>query len=311
MILKTLVISAALLGLAMGALALRLSQRHAQIAAAFPPIGQFITVDGAKVHYRRTGQGPDIVLIHGASGNLREWEFGLRAALENRFTVTAFDRPGLGHSDAIPQGAHLAAQAAHLRKAAAALGISAPILIGHSYGGSVALAWALQDAPPAMMLISAPSLPWPDPLDPWYRLTNSALGRALAVPLAAALVPQSYVSRATDAVFAPQTAPPAYHTEFGAMLATRAPSLGINTAQVNALYGDITAQMVGYSALNMPIALIHGDSDTIVPLHVHAAKLVDILPNARLTVLNGVGHMPHHAHLDVVVDQLRRILPQP
>lgn len=310
MILKTLVISAAVLGAALGGMMLRLSQRHAQIAAAFPPIGQFITIDGAQLHYRRTGQGPDIVLIHGASGNLREWEFGLRAALENRFTVTAFDRPGHGYSDAIPQGAHLAAQAAHLRKAAAALGITAPILIGHSYGGSVALAWALQNAPPAMMLISAPALPWPGQLDPWYRLTNTALGRALAVPLAAALVPQSYVRRATDAVFAPQIAPPAYQAEFGAMLATRAPSLGNNTGQVNALYADISAQMAGYGALTMPIALIHGDADTIVPLHIHAAKLVDILPNARLTVLAGVGHMPHHAHLDVVLAQLNQILPR-
>ena len=308
MILKTLVISAAILALGLGGLALRLSQRQAQIAAAFPPIGQFITVNGARVHYKTTGSGPNIVLIHGASGNLREWEFGLRAALEKRFTVTAFDRPGLGYSDPIPQGDHLAAQAAHLRKAAAALGIPAPILIGHSYGGSVALAWALQDAPPAMMLISAPSLPWPDPLDPWYRLTNSTLGRALAVPIAAALVPQSYVRRATDAVFAPQSAPPAYHTEFGAMLATRAPSLATNTGQVNALYGDITAQMAGYGALNMPIALIHGDSDTIVPLHVHAAKLVDILPNASLTVLKGVGHMPQHSHLDVILAQLSAVL---
>jgi pimeloyl-ACP methyl ester carboxylesterase len=310
MILKKLAISAAILGLALGGLALRLSQRHAQISAAFPPIGQFITVDGAKVHYRRTGQGPDIVLIHGASGNLREWEFGLRTALEHRFTVTAFDRPGHGYSDAIAQGAHLAAQAAHLRKAAAALGISAPVLMGHSYGGSVALAWALQSPPPAMMLISAPALPWPGRLDPWYRLTQSTLGRALAVPIAAALVPQSYVSRATDAVFAPQIAPPAYHTEFGAMLATRAPSLGANAGQVNALHSDITAQMAGYGGLTMPIALIHGDSDTIVPLHVHAAKLVDILPNARLTVLKGVGHMPHHAHLDVVLAQLDQILPR-
>lgn len=283
--------------------------RREKTDAQFPPIGQFITIDGARVHYKTSGHGPDIVLIHGASGNLREWEFGLRAALEERFTVTAFDRPGHGHSDAIAGGDSLAAQADHLRAACAVLGIRTPVLVGHSYGGSVALAWALQEKPPALLLISAPSLPWPGNLDPWYRVTNSRLGRAIVTNLAAAIVTSAYVRRATNAVFAPQIAPQAYLQEFGAMMAARAYSLAVNTAQVNALLNDIRGQMAGYPALDMPIALIHGDADTIVPLTIHSQKLVQILPNARLTVLHGAGHMPQHAHLDTVLAALSRLLP--
>lgn len=295
---------------ALAALWLHLALRRRRIEARFPPIGQFIQVDGATLHYHRTGHGPDIVLIHGASGNLRDFEFGLRAALQAQYTVTAFDRPGHGYSDAIAQGAHLAAQAAHLRKGAAALGITAPVLMGHSYGGSVALAWALQDAPPAMMLIAAPALPWPGRLDPWYRITNSWLGRALATVLAAAFVPPAYVQRATTRVFAPQSPPAGYVKTFGALLTLRRATLGANTAQVNALLGDISAQMARYSTLDMPIALIHGDSDTIVPLPIHAAKLAPQLPRARLTVLQGAGHMPHHAHLDVILVELAQIHPR-
>ena len=283
--------------------------RREKIDAQVPPIGQFITVDGARVHYKTSGHGPDIVLIHGASGNLREWEFGLRAALEERFTVTAFDRPGHGYSDAIAGGAHLAAQAAHLRAAAQALSIRTPVLVGHSYGGSVSLAWATIEKPRAMVLISAPSLPWPGKLDPWYRVTNSQAMRAWITPIAAALVPDAYVRAATNAVFAPQTAPPDYFDRFGAMLATRAPSLAVNSAQVNALLGDIRSQIAGYPALDMPSALIHGDADTIVPLAIHSQKLVQILPNARLTVLHGAGHMPQHAHLVTVLAALSRLLP--
>ncbi len=283
--------------------------RREKIDTQFPPVGQFITVDGARVHYKTSGHGPDIVLIHGASGNLREWEFGLRAALEERFTVTAFDRPGHGYSDAIAGGAHLAAQAAHLRAAAQALSIRTPVLVGHSYGGSVSLAWATIEKPRAMVLISAPSLPWPGKLDPWYRVTNSQAMRAWITPIAAALVPDAYVRAATNAVFAPQTAPPDYFDRFGAMLATRAPNLAVNSAQVNALLGDIRSQIAGYPALDMPSALIHGDADTIVPLAIHSQKLVQILPNARLTVLHGAGHMPQHAYLETVLAALSRLLP--
>lgn len=301
--------SAAIL-IAIGAgLWLRLWVRRRSIEARFPPIGQFISVDGATVHYKTSGHGPDIVLIHGASGNLREWEFGLRAALEKRFTVTAFDRPGHGYSDAIAGSDHLAAQAEHLRAACAALGIRTPVLAGHSYGGAVALAWALQEKPPALLLISAPSLPWSGKLDPWYRVTHSRLGRAIVPYLAAAIVPTAYVRSATNAVFAPQIAPQAYLQNFGAMLAARAPSLAINTAQVNALLRDIGNQMAGYPALDMPCALIHGDADTIVPLAIHSQKLALILPQARLTVLRGAGHMPQQSHRDTIVAAIAGLLP--
>lgn len=289
--------------------ALRLRLRRKKIEAQFPPLGDFITVNGTQVHYKTSGSGPHIVLIHGASGNLREWEFGLRSALEKSFTVTAFDRAGIGYSGSIANGDHLAAQAAHLQAAAQALGISTPVLIGHSYGGSVALAWALQNPPKAMLLLAAPSLPWPGKLDPWYRLTNSTLGGALAVPLAAALVPLFYVKRATAAVFAPQPVPAAYQAEFGAALTLRSRNLASNAGQVNALKGDLIAQMPGYSALDLPIELIHGESDTIVPLSIHSAPLSKILPNARLTVLANTGHMPHHADPAAVLAAMARLSP--
>ncbi len=309
MILKTLAISLSLFLALFAALWLWLGHRQAQIEARFPPIGQFITVNGAKVHYKTSGQGPEIVLIHGASGNLREWEFGLRAALEKSFRVTTFDRPGHGYSDAIKGGDHLAAQAEHLRAAAQQLGIKTPILVGHSYGGSVSLAWSLIEKPRALVLISAPSLPWPGKLDPWYRLNNSALGQAVLPWLAAAFVPHAYVTAATKAVFAPQRAPDAYIAEFGADLAARAPSLRTNVAQVNALLDDIRSQMAGYPALDMPVELIHGDSDIIVPLDIHAQKLVHILPNAKLTVVHGAGHMPQHQNSAEVLSAIQRLLP--
>lgn len=278
-----------------------------RINRRFRPLGRFITVNGARVHYHQTGSGPDVILLHGASGNLREWEFGLRAALQGSFRVTAIDRPGHGYSDVIAGNAHLSNSAAHLRAAVDALGIKDFILVGHSYGGSVALAWALQAAPRGMMLISAPSLPWPGKLDPWYRMNENPFVSNILVRVAAVLVPMSYINTAVRHVFAPAAVPADYLRRMGLALTLRPRSMRANVAQVNALLGDIRGQMADYHHLNMPIELIHGDRDTIVPAAIHSIPLAGALPHAHLTLINGAGHMPHHSHMDQVIAVLARL----
>jgi pimeloyl-ACP methyl ester carboxylesterase len=283
----------------------RASAREAAADAAFPPTGQFVTVDGLRLHYEMSGSGPDLVMIHGASGSLRDLTFALRDQLTDRYRVTVIDRPGLGHSDPQPE-VSLLAQAQAIKAAVAELGVTDPIVLGQSYGGAVALAWALDGGPRALVLVGSPSLPWPGTLDPWYRVTSSAIGRALAVPLAAAYVPDSYVRSATAAVFAPDPVPPGYDNFLGTPLTLRRGTLAANTAQVNALRAELVTMAPRYPGLTLPVELIHGTEDTIVPLTIHSGPLSELLPNDSLTVIPGAGHMPHHAHADVVIDAIDR-----
>lgn len=283
----------------------RASARDAAAVAAFPPTGAFVTVAGKRLHYETQGSGPDLVMIHGASGSLRDLTFALRDRLTDRFRVTVVDRPGLGHSDPLGETS-LAAQARHIAAGMAALGVSDPMVLGQSYGGSVALAWALDGGPRALVLVGSPSLPWPGKLDPWYRLTSTAPGRALAIPLASAFVPDAYVRSAIGAVFAPDPVPPGYDAWLGAPLTLRRSALAANTAQVNALREELVAMEPRYPTLTLPVEMIHGSGDTIVPLDIHSQPLSQLLPNARLTVIDGAGHMPHHAHADTVIAAIDR-----
>ncbi len=285
----------------------RAKQRAAAVEAAFPPLGQLIDVDGTKVHALTRGTGPDLILIHGASGNIRDL-VPLMDLLSPHYRVTAFDRPGLGWSDPIPDEASLTDQALLLSQAATRLGITDPILLGQSYGGSVALAWALYAPlkPRALVLVSSPSLPWPGKLDPWYQLTATWPGQHIAIPLVAAWVPESYVDKAITGIFTPDAAPPGYLATIGAGLSLRRQTLQTNSDQVNALRDQIVAQSQDYGTLTLPIELIHGDADTIVPLTIHSHPLSQMLPNAHLTVIQGAGHMPHHAHPDVVLAAIAR-----
>jgi pimeloyl-ACP methyl ester carboxylesterase len=308
MSLMRLAVSLALVAIvAAGATVWRAQSREGAAVAASPSEGAFLTVDGLRVHYVMAGAGPDLVLIHGASGSLRDYTFSLIPRLTDTYRVIAFDRPGLGLSDPLPDGdTGLAAQARHLRKAVASLGITRPLVLGQSYGGAVALAWALDDPPAALILVSAPSLPWPGGLDPWYRATNSRIGRAVLVPLAAAWVPMSYVRGAINGVFAPEPTPDGYADHMGVELTARASVLAINSAQVNALRDQLVAMEPRYPTLTLPIEMIHGDADTIVPLDIHSGPLAPRLASAHLTVIPGAGHMPHQIHPDSILAAIAR-----
>lgn len=293
-----------MLGLA-GVTHWRASAREAAAEATYPPTGDFLTVDGRRLHYEIAGSGPDLVLIHGASGSLRDLTFTLRDQLTDRYRVIVVDRPGLGHSEGMDDQS-LKAQARAIKAGVAALGVTDPVVLGQSYGGAVALAWALDGGPRALVLVGSPSLPWPGELDIWYRATSTAVGRAVAVPLASAFVPDGYVRSATAAVFAPDPVPPGYDAFLGTALTLRRETLAANTAQVNALRAELVTMEPRYPALLLPVELIHGSADTVVPLAIHSGPLADLLPNVRLTVIEGAGHMPHHAHAAEVIAAIDR-----
>ena len=311
MTLRKLGVSLGIIAVLIGAfavlVAVRAATREAALIADHPPQGQFITINGARVHYIVAGSGPDLILIHGASGNALDITGPLGKPLASQYRVIAFDRPGLGWSDPIPDDS-LRGQALHLSDAAAALGVTDPVLVGQSYGGSVALAWALnaQIRPRALVLIAAPSLPWPGPLDIWYRLTASRTGAALIVPIATAFVPESYIDRAITGVFAPATVPPGYGDTIEVDLTLRRVTLRANARQVNTLRDQIVAMAADYPKLSLPIEMLHGTADTIVPLTIHSGPFAARLANANLVVIDGAGHMPHYSHTDLVLDAIAR-----
>ncbi len=98
-----------------------------------------LLVHGARLSYRQLGRGPDLVLIHGLAANQAFWSPGLLARLARRFTVTAWDLPGHGYSE-MPRGGYGPAELARLTVALLnGLRIDSARLVGHSYGGVIAL----------------------------------------------------------------------------------------------------------------------------------------------------------------------------
>ena len=310
---KLLIAAAVLLALIAVAAAFVLLKAHRHEANAVrthPPEGQIIVIGPIQVHAVVMGSGPDLVLLHGSSGNTRDFTHSLAGKLAERYRVIVMDRPGHGYTDRMNfTGATITEQAELLSAAAARLGAERPIVLGHSYGGAVALAWAVHrpDNISGLVLLASPSQPWTTPLDRFYRVTSHPVLGRLMVPLITAFTDDARVSQRLDEIFAPQAPPDGYHAHVGAGLTLRRSSLRANALQRANLLREIIALHPLYPSISVPTEIVHGTTDTTVGLKIHAEPLARQIPGARLTVLEGIGHMPQHAAQDQVVDAVRRV----
>jgi len=286
---------------------------EARAEAAFPPEGQIIEVQGTQVHGvvmgPDDGSVPDLVLIHGASGNTRDMTFDLAPRLAADYRVIVLDRPGLGYTDRINRtGATITQQAALLQKAAAQFGAEKPIVLGHSYGGAVALAWAVTqpDHIAALVDLAGAAKPWESGLSAYYRVLSHPVLGPLVIPFITAYVDDTRVEQAVSEIFTPQAPPEGYLDHIGAGLTLRRHSLRANALQRANLLSEIEALHLRYDQIEIPVEIAHGTADTTVGLSIHSRPLAEQVESANLTPLDGIGHMPHHAATAEVIAAIHR-----
>ncbi len=96
-------------------------------------------VNGIHLHYQQFGNGPNLVMIHGLTGNLAIWHLEIVPALMSEYRMTTYDLRGHGYSDVPPTGYTTADHVEDLRQLLDTLGIQRAHIIGHSFGADIAL----------------------------------------------------------------------------------------------------------------------------------------------------------------------------
>jgi pimeloyl-ACP methyl ester carboxylesterase len=282
----------------------------AHLERAHRPAGRFVPVAGGRLHVvdlapARPSDLLPIVLLHGASGNLEDQRLTLGNALAVGRRVILIDRPGHGFSDR-PGGkadASPGRQAALIAQALARLGVGRAVVVGHSWAGALAAALALDfpERVAALVLLAPVTHPWPGGISWYNRLASTPLVGRLFIQACVFPLGSLMIARAVANVFEPQLPPAEYLRRSATRLVLRPKEFLANAQDVAVLKDFVTAQAPRYAAITAPTAIISGDHDATVRLETHARVAARLIPGAKLIVLEGIGHMPHHVAAGSVI----------
>src|SRR5712692_5282414 len=269
---------------------------------------KFVTLDGTRLHFVIKGAGRPVVLIHGNPGSGQDWTrlFGPLAA---NHKAIAFDRPGHGLSR---RPKHIEAtvevQARLLHDALKQLHVERPIVVGHSWGGALALIYAItypkevagvvlvapavyesQDA--VSLLTSVPAVP----------VIGDAVNLVLT-PLFAATFVRSELKKA----FSPDPVPKNY---LRSVLSewTRPKKVKAYSLDEASLNDSLKKFSPRYPEITIPVSILAGDSDLIVPEKENAERLHQALSKSHLVVLPKTGHQIPFTRPQAVLDEIERV----
>lgn len=243
-------------------------------------------------HVQRLGEGPPVALVHGlAIGNLATWFFGVAPLLARRRSVLLYDHRGHGLSASAESGYDLATLSADLGSVLAAVeGFDGPVdLVGHSYGGALALRFAL-DEPGRVRRVVVIDAPLP-PFDP-------AEGAAMNEEVDTARL-QTVMAMARERSSALTAR---VRGRRGARLSDRARHMLDDTTLVQDLLAEPPFEGGDLARVTQPVLCVYGSES---PFRSRADDLDAALPDARVVELEG-GHLlplQHPAEVGRVVEE--------
>ena len=275
-----------------------------------PPTGRFLEVDGVHLHYVERGEGPPVVLLHGNTVTLADFEAsGLIGRLAKNHRVIAFDRPGFGHSNRPRDRLWTPmAQAALFHAALNRLGVEQPVLVGHSMGTMTVLAMALSQPEKVRSLVLLGGYFYPS-----VRV-DALLTAPVALPVVGdvmrytvtALSGRAALKGLVKLMFAPKTTPDYFFAMQSREMMLRPVQLRANAEDAAFMVPAAKSNSQRYHELKMPVTIIAGAEDKVVDVEAHSKRLHDELPQSELRIVPDTGHMVHYVAQDQIAEAVDR-----
>jgi len=282
---------------------------------AYPAQGHMIEVTGAALNVLDIGPrdsgAPPIVMIHGASSNLEAMRHPLGDLLARNHRVILIDRPGHGWStrthlaDSTP-----AIQGKMIEEALDKLGVGKAIFVVHSWAGALGARMALDypERVAGLVMLAPVAYPWRGGVG-WYNkvVTMPVIGPLLAYTIT---LPLGYFLTEPGArgVFLPQVMPDGFVEATATPLLLRPREFLANAWDLVTLKAAVVEQAAHYRDIKAPAVVISGDADKTVWTNIHSRPFVAAVPNAKLIILPGVGHMVAYAAPDLIVHEIDALI---
>lgn len=284
-----------------------------QIEAQFPPVGEFVELAGAKLHYLDVPGGPDkstaVLLVHGASGNLNDQRGAFEEALKSEARMIFVDRPGLGYSQR--GGADTPAeQAKQYKLLLDSLAVEQVVLVGHSLGSASVAAFAVlfPERVKGVLFLAPATHPWPTGVNWYYNVASWPIVGHLFTETILVPVGMASLEQGAKSVFAPDPMPDDYMETSAAALVFRPEVFRNNARDVAGLLEFVKEFSPRYAEIKAPTVIITGNKDDIVLPSIHSVGLERDIEGAELIVLNGVGHKPDYVAREQAVSAIKKML---
>jgi pimeloyl-ACP methyl ester carboxylesterase len=278
------------------------------VTRLIPPRGVFLTVAGERIHVLEAGQGPPLLLIHGLGGQMGNFTHSLVGLLARDRRVVVFDRPGSGHSTrASTADGSIVRQAELVAELIRALELGSVDVVGHSLGGAIALALALNhpDRVRTLTLVAPLTQPQaaPPPAFKLLAIRNAGL-RALVAWTVATPWAIVHSARILNAIFSPHTGPADFATRGGGLLTLRPASFIHASQDMAAVEVELPALAQRYGELRCAVGILFGRGDQILDAQRNGVQTAACNPAIKLTFTDG-GHMLPVSAADVVAGFIR------
>lgn len=283
------------------------------VEKSLPPLGRMVNTSHAQFHIYEKGTGPYILLIHGLAAQLGQFNCGLIDQLAKNYRVIAIDRPGSGYSKRQRNtSASLSAQADSIAELMQKLDMQQTTVVGHSLGGSVALALAQRHSNnvSALALIS-PVTHTPattpkafKPLEIHQAWLRHIISWTLSAPINMILH-----RRIVEAIFSPEAVPKDFYKCSRTLLTIRPSHFVATTTDLADAFNKTTSIIENYQYMNLPVSILYGRNDRILDPQEQGVALQKSIPNAQLTLIDG-GHMLPITALEPTVSFIQKVAEQ-
>ena len=300
---------------ALAVLALATQVGVAVLEHKYPAQGKLIEVAGDRLHVIELGPrdaaGPAIVLVHGATSNLRTMQMPLGDELAKNRRVILIDRPGHGWStrDDLTNSTP-AMQAQMIDEALGRLNVERAIFVVHSLAGALGALMAL-DYPgrtAGLVMLAGVAYPWPGGVGHYNKLVTAKVIGPLLAHTITLPVGLFLTEPGARAVFRPNTMPEDYVERTALKLVLRPREFLANAWDLVTLKDAIIAQAPRYGEISVPTVVSTGDEDHIVSPDIHSRRFAATVPGAKLIVLPNVGHIVQNAAPDLICREIEGMI---